>query len=160
MCPHTPLHDAPSACMLHIHARICRNQGTHIYPCSTRCRSALVSLASLHIDGTTDPLARDKPGWRNARAHWASKWSGSRQRLHVLFAPTRRDITVEACRLVFNSFNGCRTAKAACCWRNHFVFEPAWCPSDDEACICQHVQSLCILCLDCNVGQETRYLCQ
>ena len=48
MCPHILSHDGPSACMLHIRAEICRNQETRIYPCSTRCRFAPVSLASLH----------------------------------------------------------------------------------------------------------------
>ena len=45
-------------------------------------------------------------GYSDASAHWASMWSGSRQSLHDLFVPDRRDMTVAACRLAFNSCQG------------------------------------------------------
>lgn len=40
-------------------------------------------------------------GYSEARAHWASEWSGSRQSLHDLLVPDRRDMTVAVCRLAF-----------------------------------------------------------
>ena len=167
MCPHILSHDGPSACMLHIRAEICRNQETRIYPCSTRCRFAPVSLASLHAwwlmahwpevnlaggmpghIGPLNGLAHDRAcmlclcllgetlQWRHV------DWTG------VQLIPWVSDC--ESCLLLAEPF---------------VVFKPAWstmrlCLSDDEACISQHVTSLCVLCSDRNVGQETKYLRQ
>ena len=61
-------------------------------------------------------------GCKDARAHWACEWSGSRHNLHVRVAPEWREMIVAACRLAFSSF--------VCCWRNHLSYSiqprPLW----------------------------------
>ena len=92
-----------------------------------------VSGRTAHLMGCEAACPYVPGGWigcKDARAHWASEWSGSRHNLHVRVAPEWREMIVAACRLAFSSFHGSGVGAASCCWRNHLSYSsqpgPLW----------------------------------
>ena len=73
-------------------------------------------------DAATVATGDGGDGCSKANVHSVSEWSGSRQTFHGLLDPDRMAITVAACRLTFNSCQGCGTANTACCWPNHLLY--------------------------------------
>ena len=95
-------------------------------------------------------------GCKDARAHWASQWSGSRHNFHVRVAPERREMIVAA-SIQFVPRKRCRGG-CLLLVKPLVVLHPAWttmalCFSDKQTGISEHVAGIQVVRAHGNICQ-------